>query len=63
MAKPNYGFLKRQKELAKQKKKEEKRKRKLERNQDDSAPENVEQDGLPPSDSDPGTTPDPNRDA
>jgi len=30
MAKPNYQFRKRQKELAKKKKKEEKRKRKLE---------------------------------
>jgi len=30
MAKPNYQFKKRQKELAKKKKKEEKRKRKLE---------------------------------
>ena len=31
MAKPNYGFEKRQRELAKQKKKEEKRQHKLER--------------------------------
>ena len=33
MAKPNYGFEKRQRELAKQKKKEEKRQHKLERAQ------------------------------
>lgn len=32
MARPNYAFKKRQKELAKKKKKEEKRKRKLETN-------------------------------
>ncbi|MEA1970074.1 MAG: hypothetical protein U9N37_00445 [Thermodesulfobacteriota bacterium] len=31
MAKPNYSFQKRQKELAKKKKKEEKRQRKLEK--------------------------------
>lgn len=35
MAKPNYKFEKRQKELAKKKKKEEKRKRKLAKKQDD----------------------------
>ncbi len=32
MAKPNFNFQKRQKELAKQKKNEEKRRRKLEKN-------------------------------
>jgi len=31
LAKPNYSYLKRQKELAKQKKKEEKKQRKLEK--------------------------------
>ena len=35
MAKPNYSFAKRQKELAKKKKKEEKRQRKLAKKQDD----------------------------
>ncbi len=40
MAKPNYGFEKRQKELAKKRKKEEKRLRKL-----------AEKEGAPPTDS------------
>ncbi|WP_320172882.1 hypothetical protein [Maridesulfovibrio sp.] len=35
MAKPNYSFAKRQKELAKKKKKEEKKQRKLAKKQDD----------------------------
>ena len=39
MAKPNYGFLKRQKELAKKKKKEEKLKRKQERAAEDISPD------------------------
>jgi hypothetical protein len=33
LAKPNYGFAKRQKELAKKKKQDEKRKRKLAKNE------------------------------
>jgi hypothetical protein len=40
MAKPNYQFKKRQKELAKKKKKEEKRKRKL-KNKEDKIDETV----------------------
>ncbi|QJB57086.1 hypothetical protein [Pseudodesulfovibrio sp. zrk46] len=49
MAKPNYSFEKRQKELAKKKKKEEKRRRKMARkleNQDgteENAPESDEE--------------------
>ncbi len=42
--KPNYGFEKRQKEIAKKAKKEEKRKRKLEGNQPESSPEPPEED-------------------
>ncbi len=42
MAKPNYKFAKRQKELAKQKKKEEKKQRKLE-NTDSDVNESGEQ--------------------
>ncbi|MBA2350317.1 MAG: hypothetical protein ACR2FI_00790 [Burkholderiales bacterium] len=38
MAKPNYAFAKRQKELAKQQKKEEKQKRKAEANGGADAP-------------------------
>ncbi|MBC7944848.1 MAG: hypothetical protein H7X91_06225 [Burkholderiales bacterium] len=38
MAKPNYAFAKRQKELAKQQKKEEKQKRKAETNSGGDAP-------------------------
>ncbi len=34
MARPNYSFLKRKKELAKKKKKEEKKQRKLEKQKD-----------------------------
>ncbi|MDA8103884.1 MAG: hypothetical protein M0Z71_00735 [Nitrospiraceae bacterium] len=37
MGKPNFGFQKRQKELARQKKKEEKKQRKLERSTEDAA--------------------------
>ena len=44
MAKPNYQFEKRQKELAKKKKKEEKRLRKLGEN---TAPEQETQDANP----------------
>lgn len=39
MAKPNYKFAKRQKELAKKKKKEEKLKRKQMKGQDDFEPD------------------------
>ena len=42
MAKPNYKFAKRQKEIAKQKKKEEKKQRKME-NTDSGGGENPEQ--------------------
>jgi len=38
LAKPNYSFEKRQKELAKKKKKDEKKQRKLEKQQDSSGP-------------------------
>lgn len=41
MAKPNYSFEKRQRELAKQKKQEEKRQKKLQTRQDDDAPESA----------------------
>lgn len=51
MAKPNYSFEKRQKELAKKKKKEQKRLKKLERNGGES---NSEQ---PLSDNDDNSTP------
>jgi len=46
MAKPNYTFEKRQKELAKKKKKEEKRLKKLEQNAEETTPD------LSPIDSD-----------
>ncbi|MFT5709575.1 MAG: hypothetical protein ACI8QT_000261 [Halioglobus sp.] len=39
MAKPNYTFEKRQKELAKKKKKEEKRLRKMDQSPEDAQPE------------------------
>lgn len=45
MAKPNYAFEKRQKDLARQKKKEEKRLKKLNSNIEESQDEQ-----LPPSD-------------
>ena len=41
--KPNYGYEKRQKELAKQAKKEEKKKRKLEENSQESQGANHEE--------------------
>lgn len=41
MATPNYGYEKRQKELAKKKKKEEKLKSKAERKQGDPAPDDA----------------------
>lgn len=44
MAKPNFDFQKRQKELAKKKKNEEKKQRKLEKNK----PESVENTGQQP---------------
>lgn len=50
MATPNYGYEKRQKELAKRKKKEEKLKSKAERKLTGDAPENDEPDaesGIP----------------
>jgi hypothetical protein len=43
--KPNYGFEKRQKELARQKKKEEKRERKKSKGEDPLA-ENTEENGV-----------------
>lgn len=53
MATPNYGYEKRQKELAKKKKKEEKLKAKADRKQGvpgegDAAPEDAEQGNPPP---------------
>ena len=47
MATPNYGYEKRQKELAKRKKKEEKLKSKAERKLTGDAPENDEADAEP----------------
>lgn len=47
MAKPNFKFAKRQKEIAKKKKKEEKRKKKLARKEfgvDEAAPEESDED-------------------
>ncbi len=41
MAKPNYGFLKRQKEAAKKKKQDEKKKRKLAQKMEKQADESV----------------------
>jgi hypothetical protein len=48
LAKPNYSFEKRQKEIAKKKKKEEKLKRKREKNEPDGSPgsESAERGGL-----------------
>ena len=46
MATPNYGYEKRQKELAKKKKKEEKLKHKAERKVGDPAPEDTPDDGA-----------------
>jgi len=54
LATPNYGYEKRQKELAKKKKKEEKLKSKAERKLTGDAPENDETDaeaGTPAEDS------------
>ena len=51
MAKPNYSFQKRQKELARQAKKEEKRLRKLNR---DHQPD-VEEPGPPDDSAEPGS--------
>ena len=50
MARTNYSFEKRQKELAKKKKKEEKRQRKLEnqKNPDGEVAEEVEEENLSP---------------
>jgi hypothetical protein len=42
LAKPNYGFQKRQREISKQKKKEEKRKRKLEKDEAGDSAERFE---------------------
>jgi len=47
--KPNYGYEKRQKEIAKQAKKEEKRKRK----QDDSSQESIDEENGNPQPADP----------
>jgi hypothetical protein len=46
LPKRNYGFEKRQKELAKQRQKEEKKQRKLERSKEPSAEEVVENASL-----------------
>lgn len=46
MAKPNYSFEKRQRELAKKKKKEEKAKEKEMRKTSDGAPEQPQDDGT-----------------
>jgi hypothetical protein len=52
VATPNYGYEKRQKELAKKRKKEDKLKAKAERKtggpEDDSAPANTGEGGAPP---------------
>jgi hypothetical protein len=42
LAKPNYAFAKRQRDLAKKQKKEEKRKRKLEQGSPTSAPSDAQ---------------------
>jgi len=47
MARPNYEFKKRQKEMAKKKRKEEKRKRKLENKAVE--PDEIERDPTPPT--------------
>lgn len=48
MATPNYGYEKRQKELAKKKKKEDKLKAKSERKHDEPAPDDGSAEGTPP---------------
>ena len=53
MARPNYSFKKRQREIAKKKKREEKRKRKL------GVPENESQENQPGSATDDKTDADP----
>jgi hypothetical protein len=50
LATPNYGFEKRQKELAKKRKKEDKLKAKAERKSD--SPDNFNEDGSAPLDQD-----------
>ena len=47
MAKPNYAFAKRQKELAKKQKKEEKLKRKAEGRQSHEDPDQIDEAALP----------------
>jgi hypothetical protein len=50
LATPNYGYEKRQKELAKKKKKEDKLKAKSERKHDGIADDGTQQDGAPAQD-------------
>jgi hypothetical protein len=49
MAKPNYAFEKRQRDLAKKAKKEEKRQRKVGTPENPDGTENPDPDALPPS--------------
>lgn len=53
MAQPNYGFAKRQRELAKKQKKEEKKRRK----ESENAPQGSEEGQSPAADQTPGETP------
>ena len=59
MAKPNYSFEKRQRELAKKKKKEEKLKEKAGRKADTGQPDEPGQDAVPARESGAGGTPAP----
>jgi hypothetical protein len=59
LAKPNFSFQKRQKELARQKKKEEKKQRKLEKaatpeEGQEQVPNEAPQEGNPPAATEPG---------
>ena len=53
MAKPNYSFEKRQRELAKKKKKEEKLKEKAGRKVDEGAPDDEPESGAAPANGQP----------
>ena len=55
MAQPNYGFAKRQRELAKKQKKEEKKRRK----ESENAPPGGEEELAPATEQTPGETPRP----
>ena len=59
MAKPNYSFEKRQRELAKKKKKEEKLKEKAERKTEPGQPDDSGQQAAPDQDAEVGGSPAP----